>query len=170
MREVNSPIAKPAKSSHERRLPHVQTPDTTIFITFATWNRWILPDEVRRLAIDHIVHDHGVRYQLHAAVVMPDHVHALLTPQRDQHGNTFGLAEIMQSLKGSSSHSINRALGRTGRVWQREYHDRSLRMEESARQKAEYICANPVRARLVAREDDWRWLWREWIEGAIRQA
>ena len=165
MPERTSPLAKPAKSSYKRRLPHVQSPDATIFVTFATWNRWVLPDGIRHLVIEHFVHDHGVRYQLHAAVVMPDHAHLLLTPQTDPNGDTFGLAEIMHSLKSSSAHSINRALGRRGRVWQPEYHDRALRSAEGAREKAEYICANPARAGLVAREDSWPWLWREWIEG-----
>ena len=166
MTERTPPIARAAKSSYKRRLPHVQSPDATIFVTFATWNRSALPEQIRPLLLEHIVHDHSVRYQLHVAVVMPDHVHVLLTPGHDANGNTFGLAEIMHSLKSSSAHSINRALRHKGRVWQPEYHDRALRSDESARQKAEYICANPVRAGLVARQDEWPWLWREWIEGA----
>ena len=135
-------------------------------MTFATSSRWVLPESVRQLVVDHIVHDHGVRYQLHVAVVMPDHVHVLLTPELDENGNTFGLAEIMHSIKSTSAHSINRALGRVGRVWQPEYVDRALRSDESLREKAEYICANPVRGGLATREDEWLWLWREWAEGA----
>ncbi len=165
MSERQPPAAKPAKASYKRRLPHLQRPSTTIFITFATWNRWTLPDRARELVVEHLTRDHRVRYHLHAAVVMPDHVHALLTPNRDANGDTFGLAEIVQSVKSTSAHSVNRALGRTGRVWQPEYVDRLLRSDESVLQKGEYICANPVRAGLVARDDDWPWLWREWIEG-----
>ncbi|MBI5289341.1 MAG: transposase [Chloroflexi bacterium] len=120
--------------------------------------------------LKHIAHDHGVRYQLHVAVVMPDHVHVLLTPDRDAQGNTFGLAEIMHGIKGASAHSINRALRRKGPVWQPESFDTTLRKDEKVREKAEYICANPVRAGLVPHEDAWPWLGREWIEGALEDA
>jgi REP element-mobilizing transposase RayT len=104
---------------------------------------------------------------LHAAVVMPDHVHMLLTPGSDAKGNTFGLSQILNSIKGASSHAVNKALGRSGRVWQSESFDHVLRSDESVRGTAEYICANPVRAGVVANEDEYRWLWREWIEGAV---
>ena len=97
---------------------------------------------------------------------MADHVHLLLTPLADEDGSTYGLAEILQAVKSTSSRSINRNLSRKGRVWQDESFDRLLRSDESIRQKAEYICANPVRAGLSQHEDDYPWLWREWIEGA----
>lgn len=159
-------VARPANAAYARRLPHLQTPGATIFITFATWQRWTLPERVRQSVIEHVLHDHGGKYILRAAVVMPDHVHVLLTPQPDAGGNTFGLAEIMHSIKSASAHTVNRTLGRRGRVWQPEYFDRALRSDENARLKAEYICANPVRAGLVSSEDEWPWLWREWIDGA----
>ena len=41
-----------------------------------------------------------------------------------------------------------------------------LRSDEDVRKRVEYICANPVRAGLSQHEDDYPWLWREWIEGA----
>ncbi len=166
MTDRRSPNARLAKSTYKRRLPHLQTAGATIFVTFATSSRWVLPESVRQLVVDHIVHDDRVRYHLHVAVVMPDHVHVLFTPQTDANGNTFGLAEIMQSIKSTSAHSINRALSRVGRIWQPEYVGRALRSDESLRQKAEYICANPVRGGLAAQEDEWPWLWREWVEGA----
>lgn len=97
---------------------------------------------------------------------MPDHVHILLTPGADEHGDVFGLAQIMNGIKGASAHAVNRAIARKGRVWQEESFDTMLRSDESIRQKAEYICANPVRAGLAHHEDEWPWLWREWVEGA----
>jgi REP element-mobilizing transposase RayT len=96
---------------------------------------------------------------------MPDHVHLLLTPRSDSDGNTYGLAQIMSGIKGSSAHRVNRALGRSGALWQAESFDRLVRSHESVRSKAEYICANPARAGLVGKEDEYPWLWREWIEG-----
>jgi REP element-mobilizing transposase RayT len=104
---------------------------------------------------------------MHALVIMPDHVHMVMTPLLDDHGNTFGLAQIMNGIKGSSAHAVNRLLRRSGHVWQSESFDHVLRSDESARLKAEYVCANPVRAGLAATEDDYPWLWREWVEGVV---
>jgi REP element-mobilizing transposase RayT len=124
-----------------------------------------LPESVRRVVLDVCLAGHQWKFTLHAAVVMPDHVDLLITPARDANGNNFGLAEIMSALKGASSHKINRALKRSGHVWQDESFDHVLRSDESLRQKSLYLCDNPVRAGLVERTDDYRWIWREWVEG-----
>ena len=97
---------------------------------------------------------------------MPDHVHLLLTPQHDGEGHAYGTAQIMSGIKGAAAHAVNRLLNRTGRVWEAESFDRIVRSDESVRQKAEYICQNPVRAGVVSSEDEYPWLWRECVEGA----
>ena len=159
--------AKPAQNAYSRNLPHIQNDGNTLFVTFSTRKRWILPEHVRGAVLNHCLHDHGVRIRLHAAVVMPDHVHLIFTPLKDADGETFPLATIMSGIKGAAAHSVNRALNRRGPVWELESFDRIMRSSENAYEKGEYICANPVRAGLVAREDDWPWLWREWIEGEV---
>jgi len=97
---------------------------------------------------------------------MPDHVHLIFTPLKDDQGNLFGLAEIMNGIKGASAHSINKTLQRKGRVWQKESFDHVLRSDEKIREKVDYICQNPVRRGLVESVDDYPWRWREWVEGA----
>ena len=99
---------------------------------------------------------------------MPDHVHLVLTPLADARGETYGFSEILSGIKGASAHGVNKALGRRGRVWQVESFDRVLRTDEGVAQKVEYVCQNPVRAEIVATAEDYPWLWREWIEGAVR--
>jgi hypothetical protein len=96
---------------------------------------------------------------------MPDHVHLVLTPLIGASGEPFHLTAILAVMKGASARAVNHSLGRIGALWQDESFDHVLRSGESAAAKAEYICANPVRKRLCAREDDYPWLWREWIEG-----
>jgi REP element-mobilizing transposase RayT len=140
-------------------LPHLQAEDKTYAITFCTKDRWTLPESVRGKILEHCRHDHGVKLFLHAAVVMPDHVHLLITPWRDEDGNFYGLAEILSGIKGASAHSVNRMLGRSGSVWQDESFDHILRSDESLAAQAEYICHNPVRKGLVTRPEDYRWLW-----------
>ncbi len=103
---------------------------------------------------------------MHGVVVMPDHVHMIFSPQNDDNGHLFGLAEIMSGIKGASAHSINKALNRQGRVWQDESFDHILRSDESTDNKVRYICENPVRKGLVEEVEDYPWLWREWVEGA----
>jgi len=92
---------------------------------------------------------------------MPNHVHLLLTPLRDAQGRVFSLVEILQGIKGASAHSLNRALGRCGPVWQEESFDHVLRSNESFREKLEYIRQNPVRRGLVRAAEEYRWLWVE---------
>jgi REP element-mobilizing transposase RayT len=120
---------------------------------------------MRSLALRHCLHDNGVKIQVHGLVVMPDHVHMVFTPLKDNEGQVFGLSEIMNGIKGASAHSINKALKRKGAVWQYESYDHVLRSDEKIREKVEYICQNPVRKGLVQNEDEYRWLWREWIDG-----
>ncbi len=165
--QASSPAgsAKPPQTAYRRYLPHLQRPGKPVFITFTTWKRKTLPERVRQLVLDCVVAGHAVRFSLHATVIMPDHVHVLLTPMSDEHGETYGIAQIMQAIKGASAHAVNKALSHSGRVWQPESFDHVLRSDESMRQKAEYICANPVRAALVQSEDDYAYLWREWVEG-----
>jgi len=98
-------------------------------------------------------------YYLQTAVIMPDHVHLLLTPL------DTSLAETMKRIKGASAREVNRELGGKGSLWQREYFDREIRSSENLRAKGEYIANNPVRAGLAASPDEYQWIWRAWIEG-----
>ncbi|HKC70316.1 MAG TPA: hypothetical protein VKB60_01775 [Terriglobales bacterium] len=153
------PSATGTKYNYRRRLPHFQYDDKPLFITFATYTHAILGPLERDLMLRHCLHDHGKKYLLHAAVILPEHVHLLLSPLRDAAGNVFPVQQILQSLKGASAHSINKASAHQGPVWQEESFDHVLRSYESLEQKLEYIRQNPVRRRLVRRPEDYRWLW-----------
>lgn len=147
------------KYDYRRRLPHYQKDDRALFVTFRAGCLNPLPESVRDTVLRHILHDHGSKATFHVAVVMPEHVHFLLTPLRDANGDFCSLVELLQAIKGASAHSVNRELGRSGPVWQDESLDHVLRGDESFRQKLEYIRQNPVRTGLVKRPEDYRWLW-----------
>jgi REP element-mobilizing transposase RayT len=149
------------KYQYWRRLPHYQKDDLAVFVTFCCGCLDPLPEAVRDIVVRHCLHDQGTKAAIHAVVVMPDHVHLLLTPLRDLDGNLYSLVEILQGIKSASAHSLNRALGRSGPVWQEESFDHVLRSDESFEQKAEYIRQNPIRAGLVKEAADYRWLWVE---------
>jgi REP element-mobilizing transposase RayT len=141
-------------------LPHLEKNGKTYFVTFATWKRAPLQPEARSITLEVIVRDHRNAYWLHSAVVMPDHVHIVLTPYEE-----WRLPQVMQRIKSVSAHLVNRALRRHGVLWQDESFDRILRSEEDIRRKCEYVCENPVRAGLVDHVDEYQWIWREWVEG-----
>src|ERR1700741_224883 len=80
---------------------------------------------------------------------MPDHVHLIFSPLRNPEGWPYPLVDILQCLKSTTAHRINKALGQSGPVWEEESFDHVLRSDESLAQKSEYIRQNPVRKGLV---------------------
>lgn len=146
--------------AYRRKLPHYQWIDKTYFITFNTKNRQILTPHSRTLVLETCIAGHGKRYELHAAVIMPDHVHLLLTPLYDTNGE-ISLPEILQEIKSVSAHKVNRYLGRHGRLWQEESFDRAMREVDNVRAKIDYIMGNPLRDGLAANPYQYQWFWRE---------
>ena len=59
---------------------------------------------------------------------------------------------------------------RTGVAWQRDFFDHRIRSGASWEQKADYIRLNPVRASLVARPEDWKFVWEPKDVGPGRSA
>ena len=169
--QVPSPVpeAKPAKGEYRRNLPHIQAEERTFFVTFSTHKRWELPESVRGLVLRHCLHDHQKKLWMHGLVVMPDHVHVIFTPLKDEEGRQFGMAEIMQSIKGAAAHRINKVLKRRGKVWEEESFDRIMRSYENIVEKVEYVCQNPLRKGLIQEGEAYPWLWREWVEGALQE-
>jgi len=164
-----------AKYGYRRRLPHLQKADAALFVTFCTGGRMVLPEPARDLVLAHCFREAGIlavagegarptsaaRIRLHAVVVMPDHIHLLLTPLRNEQGWPFPLVDILQRVKGATAHRINKLLHRSGPVWEKESFDHVLRSDESLKEKCEYIRQNPVKAGLVKNPESYRWLWVE---------
>jgi putative transposase len=90
------------------------------------------------------------RYELHSFVVMPNHVHMLVTP-------SVVATKWLGPLKGFTAHEANRILGRTGTFWQDESYDRVVRSGAGLERVRRYIENNPVKAGLVTRPEDFRW-------------
>jgi putative DNA methylase len=98
-----------------------------------------------------ILHFDGERYALHAWVIMPNHVHVVATPL-----GSATLAQIAHSWKSFTATTANRLLGRKGTFWAREYYDRAIRDEVHFANATTYVEMNPVKARLCARPELWR--------------
>jgi REP element-mobilizing transposase RayT len=148
------------KYSYRRTLPHILKDNRPVFVTFATYQRRELPATARELVFQCCLREHGTTIDLHAAVVMPNHVHLIFTPLRNVEGSLYSLPQVLRLIKGRSAHLINKIFDRRGPVWQEEFFDHVLRGNESLAEKVDYICQNPARAGLVRGEMGYRWLWR----------
>ena len=93
----------------------------------------------------------GERYAISAWCVMPNHVHAVVTPFS---GHT--LSEILHSWKSYSAHEINKSLRQSGSVWEQESFDHMVRHERAFEQFVSYTENNPVAAGLCDRPENWQ--------------
>ena len=106
--------------------------------------------QVARMVQNSLLKFDGIRYRLFSWVVMPNHVHSLLT-RFDQ----YELSDILHSLKSYTSHEANKILHRDGQFWIEDYFDRYIRSEEHFERTVKYIENNPVKAGLCRRPEDW---------------
>jgi putative transposase len=96
-----------------------------------------------RLMVATLDHYDGTGYKLHAYVVMPDHLHLLLSPIES-------VEKSVQLIKGGFSFRAKRELQWNGEIWQPGFTDHRIRDEEDWQRHLEYIRQNPIDARLVA--------------------
>ena len=90
-------------------------------------------------------------FKLHAFVVMPNHVHALLTP-------CAPMRRITNGLKGSTARHANLILSRTNHpFWQDESFDHWVRSGREFQRIWAYIESNPVSASLADKPEAWPW-------------
>ena len=76
----------------------------------------------KSLVIDALKHFDGDRYDLDEYVVMPNHVHVIVTPK-----NNHELSAILHSWKSFTATEINKHCGRSGTFWQKESFDHIVR-------------------------------------------
>ena len=89
---------------------------------------------------------------VHAYVLMTNHVHLLLTPER---GDSAGL--LMKHLGQRYVQYINRAYRRSGTLWEGRFRSCLTQSEEYVLACYRYIELNPVRAGMVNQPKDYRW-------------
>ncbi len=98
----------------------------------------------------------GVRYQLLAWVVMPNHVHVLFQPNEG-----WTLSRIVASWKSFTGRRLAALAPRSSecgnRIWHREYWDRFIRDQKHFDAAKAYIHQNPVKAGLVTQPEEWPW-------------
>jgi AICAR transformylase/IMP cyclohydrolase PurH/REP element-mobilizing transposase RayT len=141
-----------------RNLPHIQRPGATYFITFRLL-RGSLSAEERDVVLSACQFWHTKSMTLHAAVIMPDHVHLLMTPHECGPGQFEPIGKLLHSIKRFSSLEINKRRGTSGPLWLDENFDRIVRDEAEFIEKWEYMQANPVTAGICA-PGQYPWFWK----------
>src|SRR6266705_5879135 len=149
------------------------------FVTFCCYHRRRLftTDASQRIfesALERV--RRSFRLQVYGYVVMPEHVHLLLSePQQDTFKNKTAplkpkdglngppvlsepqrdtLADALKSLKQGVS---RRLIGDAKHFWQKRYYDFNIRNYQQFVEKLRYIHRNPVKRGLCERLEDWEW-------------
>jgi putative transposase len=129
-------------------MPNPPSSTATYFVTSVTYQRRRLfqGEANARLFLETLQHYRSEgRYKLHAFVVMPDHIHLLITPLEVTIERAVGL------VKGGFSHRV----GSKFPVWQKGFTERRMRDVEEFVARREYIHQNPVRAHMVQSAEDY---------------
>jgi putative transposase len=135
------------------RLTHRTSPGSTYFVTTKAWQSTSVfqVTEVADIVVTKLLeHKQRGHYALHEFVLMPNHLHLLLTPTE-----STSLEKAMQFIKGGSSHEIHRVRGNNVQIWQSGFHESRVRDWKDYKNKRDYIHFNPVVAKLVSRSQDW---------------
>ena len=133
------------------RPKHRIKPVATYFVTTDTWQRRSL---FQNPTIAEIVEkklfeyrDKGY-YLVHRHVIMPEHLHVILTPSE-----TTSLEKAVQLIKGGSSREIGAKLQSRFPVWHLGFTEHQIRDQSDFESHARYIDANPVKARVAERPE-----------------
>ena len=87
-----------------RNLPHWQEPERIYFLTWRCAKEQGLSPEERTTVLEAVRYWDNRKWTVYAAVVMPNHVHALVQPLIQSKGGSFDLAGILHSVKSFSAH------------------------------------------------------------------
>ncbi len=96
---------------------------------------------------------------IHAATVMPTHVHAVM---RNQAGRSGELLDDLERVKRFTGRAANRIHAHVGEFWARDDFDHWCRTPEKVEAAVRYVRENPVKAGLVKDWADWPWTIGEW--------
>ncbi len=133
----------------------------TYFFTLNLLDRkkTVLTDEMDKLrsSLNKVKKEHP--FQLNAMVVLPDHLHALLTLPLDDNDYSTRWALIKagfsrQLPQGEKINKSRRTKGERG-IWQRRFWEHLIRDERDYENHVNYIHYNPVKHQYVERAVDW---------------
>ena len=115
---------------------------------------WLLRESARRTSC-----------QIHAYVLMTNHVHLLLTPP-----DIRAAARMMHRAAGVYGARFNRHRGRSGAVWEDRYWSCLIDSERHLLACSRYIELNPMRARMVDHPREYEWSSYHGNSGSVADA
>ncbi len=142
-------MSKPSRNTDTRQ---ILSSSRTFFVTTKTsMARALLQSERNALLFVDVLRScvREREFTLHDFVVMPDHVHLLITISGE-----MTIEKTMQLIKGRFSYRVKKEHGYQGEVWQRGFWELRVEDEASFARHQEYIAQNPVRRGLVDRAND----------------
>lgn len=90
------------------------------------------------------------KFLLLGFVVMPDHFHALILPDKD-----YSISQVMQKIKGLFAYKYREQSKISGSIWQKSFYDFVLNSKEKLIEKLNYIHNNPVRKNIASSPGDY---------------
>jgi putative transposase len=128
---------------------HATNAGHTYMITSQTWGspKFVFEGAMGTALIDTIYHYRVAAYSLHAFVVMPGHIHILLSPKTS-------LEKAAQFIKGGFSYRAKKELGSNMEVWQKGFSDHRIRDLSDYEGHVVYIHENSVRRGLCERASE----------------
>lgn len=111
------------------------------------------PEDFERYVADMRELKEAFGIRIHAYCLMTNHVHLLLAP-RD---SPAAMGKFMKALAGRATRYRNRLEGRSGTLWEGRYKSSLVQSDAYLLACCRYIELNPVRARMVAAPQHYRW-------------
>ena len=132
---------------HMARLPRLTLPGFPHHVILRGNNRQVVFHDLtdRQIMLD-LLADHSQQQavEVHAYVLMDNHLHLLVTPQAEQ-----GLSRMMQHVGRRYVQLFNRRHGRTGTLWEGRFRSALIQTDRYFLACMVYIDLNPVRAGMV---------------------
>ena len=143
------------KGSSSIRKGRVSLQNYSYHVTFTTKQRTpVLSDFEPAMLLRKILKesDDAANTKTLSFCIMPDHIHWLFELK------SGSLSQAISGVKANYSRKTN------SKIWQDGFHDHSIRSDESLKNVARYIVANPLRAKLVASVAEYPFWDSVWLE------
>ena len=144
----------------------IDQPGEFHFVTFSTYQRrqFLAPERTRTIVMEVLQTCLGThRADCYGFVIMPNHVHAILSVAPEATISSF-----LQAWKKTSSYRIKRFYAQELTkyynlcpddcpLWQAKFYDFNLESDKKFNEKLDYMHENPVMGRLALTLLDWAW-------------
>ena len=131
------------------------------YITMVTHRRNpILVDNIEALRESFRESKKYYQYSINAIVVLPDHIHMIITPK-----NASDYPKIIRAIKYNFSIQMTQELEQsTARhkkgmnpIWQKRYYEHTIRGEKDYLRCIEYMKNNPIKHNIIENEETWKY-------------